>query len=51
LDGGLYPYGTSERDAAKKHFANVNALPLLRGVKNLYIFDRGYPSKGLLGTV
>jgi len=51
LDGGLYPYGTSEREAAGKHFNNVNALPLLSGVKNLYIFDRGYPSKELFAEM
>ena len=45
LDGGLYPYGTSERNAARKHFENVSTLPLPYGAKNLYIFDRGYPSK------
>jgi hypothetical protein len=51
LDGGLYPYGTSERVAARNHFENVNALPLLSGVKNLYIFDRGYPSKELFAEM
>jgi hypothetical protein len=45
LDGGLYKYGTSERDAAREHFAAVDALPKPNGAKNLYIFDRGYPSK------
>lgn len=51
LDGGLYPYGTSERDAARKHFENVQQLPLPRGVQNLYIFDRGYPSKELFAEM
>ena len=45
LDGGLYPYGTSEREAARKHIEVVESMPLPRGVKNLYVFDRGYPSK------
>ena len=47
LDGGLYPYGTSERKAARSHFAAVSDLPLPKGVHNLYIGDRGYPSKEL----
>lgn len=51
LDGGLYPYGTSEREAAKKHFASVAALPLPPGTANLYIFDRGYPSKELFAEM
>jgi len=51
LDGGLYRYGTSEREAAKKHFENVNGLPLISGIKNLYIFDRGYPSKELFAEM
>jgi len=50
-DGGLYPYGTSERHAARKHFESVNALPLPHGVENLYIFDRGYPSKELFAEM
>ena len=51
LDGGLYPYGTSERFAARKHFEALNTLPLPRGAENLYIFDRGYPSKELLAEM
>ena len=51
LDGGLYPYGTSEREAARNHFAAVNALPLPKGVRNLYIGDRGYPSKALFADM
>lgn len=47
LDGGLYPYGTGEREAAREHFKAVEALPLPEGAENLYIFDRGYPSKGM----
>jgi hypothetical protein len=51
LDAGLYPYGTGEREAARKHFEAVEALPLPRGVKNLYIFDRGYPSKEMFAEM
>ena len=45
LDGGIYPYNTCEREAARKHFTTVSALPRPQGVKALYIFDRYYPSK------
>jgi len=45
LDGGIYPYNTCEREAARKHFTAVSALPRPQGVKDLYIFDRYYPSK------
>ena len=51
LDGGLYPYGTSEREAARKHFEAVEALPLPSGAKNLYLNDRGYPSKELFAEM
>jgi hypothetical protein len=51
LDGGLYPYGTSERDAARKHFEEVEKLPLPNGVKPLYLHDRGYPSKEILAEM
>ena len=51
LDGGLYPYGTGEREAARKHFEAIEALPLPRGVKNLYLNDRGYPSKELFAEM
>jgi len=51
LDGGLYPYGASERDAARNHFAAVSALPLPVGAHNLYIGDRGYPSKELFAEM
>jgi hypothetical protein len=47
LDGGLYPSDTSERHAAKNHFEAISLLPLPKGVHNLYIADRGYPSKEL----
>ena len=45
LDGGIYPYNTCEREAARKHFTAVSALPKPQGVTDLYIFDRYYPSK------
>ena len=45
LDGGIYPYNTCERDAARNHFTAVSALPKPQGVTDLYIFDRYYPSK------
>ena len=51
LDGGLYPYGTSERYAAGFHFREISKLPLPEGAKNLFIFDRGYPSKELLAEM
>jgi hypothetical protein len=51
LDGGLYRYGTGERDAAREHFKAVSTLPLPKGAENLYIFDRGYPSKELFAEM
>ena len=45
LDAGLYPCLTSEHDAAKANIKAVEALPKPSKIKNLYIFDRGYPSK------
>jgi len=51
LDGGLYPYGTSERQAARTHIESVGSLPLPKGAKNLYIFDRGYPSKEFMAEM
>jgi hypothetical protein len=51
LDGGIYPYGKCERDAARNHFAAVSALPLPEGAANLYIGDRGYPSKELFAEM
>ena len=45
LDGSLNPYGTNERDAAKANISAVCELPLRFRVKNLFIMDRGYPSK------
>jgi hypothetical protein len=51
LDGGLYSYGFSEREAAKNHMAAVSGLPIPKGVSNLYIADRGYPSKELFADM
>jgi hypothetical protein len=51
LDGGLYPYGTDERQAARNHFDAVEKLPIPKGAKNLYISDRGYPSKALFAEM
>ena len=51
LDGGIYPYNTSEREAARNHFGAVEKLPKPAGVRNLYIFDRGYPSKELFAEM
>lgn len=51
LDGELYPYGTSEREAARNHFTAVSSLSLPKGVQNLYIADRGYPSKELFAEM
>jgi len=45
LDGGIYPYNTCEREAARNHFTAISALPRAQGVTDLYIFDRYYPSK------
>jgi hypothetical protein len=46
-DAGLYPYTQSEREAARAHIPVVQALPRPDGVQNLFIFDRGYPSRAL----
>ena len=51
LDGGLYPYGFSEREAARNHIAAVSLLPIPDGVSNLYICDRGYPSTELMADM
>lgn len=51
LDGGLHPYGTSERQAARENIEKVKALPLPKGVENLFIFDRGYPSRELFAEM
>ena len=51
LDGNLYPYGFSEREAAKNHMNAVEALPIAKVIANLYLGDRGYPSKELFGEM
>ena len=51
LDGGLYPYGTSEREAAWNHIEALSTLALPKGACNLYIGDRGYPSKELFADM
>jgi len=50
-DAGLYPYGTSEREAAKAHIQAVCALPCPKGAKNLFLNDRGYPSRELFAEL
>jgi hypothetical protein len=51
LDGSINPYGTCEREAARSHFTAVSALPKPEGIRDLYIFDRGYPSKELFAEM
>ena len=51
LDGGLYPYGFSEREAARNHMAAVSGLSLPEGISNLHMGDRGYPSKELFAEM
>ena len=51
LDGGIYPYATCEREAARGHFTAVSALPKPDGVSELYIFDRYYPSKAFFAEM
>ena len=48
LDGSMNPVGTDERVCARQHIENVIKLPLKRKCKNLFIMDRGYPSKEFL---
>lgn len=45
LDGSLNPNNTDERICAKQHIENILKLPLKRRYKNLFIMDRGYPSR------
>jgi len=51
LDGGIYPYATCEREAARGHFTSVSALPRPDGVSDLYLFDRYYPSKAFFAEM
>jgi hypothetical protein len=48
LDASLSPYRTSERTAAREHIAAVSALDTK---KNLFILDRGYPSREFLAEL
>ena len=51
LDGGLHPYGFSEREAARNHMSAVSGLPIREGASNLYVADRGCPSRELLAEM
>jgi hypothetical protein len=51
LDGGLYAYGFSEREAARNHMDAIAKFPLPEGISNLYLGDRGYPSKELFAHI
>jgi hypothetical protein len=51
LDGGLYKYGFSEREAARNHMAALEKMPAPEGAKNLYLADRGYPSNELFADI
>ena len=51
LDGGLYPYATNEAEAARVHIKAVEELTKQYKAENLYIFDRGYPSKELFAEL
>jgi len=48
LDGSLNHIDTDERVCAKQHIENVSKLPLKWRMKNLFIMDRGYPSRDYL---
>jgi len=53
IDGLIAPYKTSEKDLAIKHIQNlleINKNTNLKenNIKNLFLFDRGYPSMELL---
>jgi len=48
LDASLSPYKTSERTAAREHIAAVSELDTK---KNLFILDRGYPSREFLAEL
>ena len=51
LDGGLYEYGFSERQAARNHMAALSEIPIPEGAVNLYVCDRGYPSNELFADM
>jgi len=48
LDGSLNHSNTDERITAKEHIEVVEKLPLKFRMKNLYIMDRGYPSRDFI---
>jgi hypothetical protein len=48
LDGSLNPSGSSERDCAKRHIDKISELPRRCRIKNLFLMDRGYPSREFL---
>ncbi len=50
LDAGLYPYAMGEREAAALNIVAVEKLPIPKRAKNLYLFDRGYPSKEFMAS-
>jgi len=51
LDGMMKPYGFSEREAFYMHIDAVSKLPIPKGVRDLYLADRGYPSKELFADL
>jgi hypothetical protein len=51
LDASLNPSGSSERDCAKLHIDIVLKMPIRRRMKNLFIMDRGYPSREFLACL
>ena len=44
LDASPNHVNASERECAKAHIEAISKMPLKRGIKNLYLCDRGYPS-------
>lgn len=51
LDASLSPYKVDERTAARGHIATVSALTTNKTVKNLFLFDRGYPSRAFMAEL
>ena len=48
LDGSLNHCDTDERVTAKEHIENIAKLPIKFRYKNLFIMDRGYPSRDFI---
>jgi hypothetical protein len=48
LDASLNYISTDERITAKEHIINIVKLPIKYRCKNLFIMDRGYPSREFL---